>query len=136
MSDHDERKDDEEHEGEDDKGGYGNPPKHSRFIPGKSGNPRGRPKGSKNLKTLLREIFREEIPITIDGRTRKVPALLVAVLKLRIKAFEGNDRSLREFVDMGWKYVGDSEDEQAEDTISPEAEAILQRFVERHDQDT
>jgi hypothetical protein len=33
--------------------GYGKPPKHTQFKPGKSGNPQGRPKGTKNLKTDL-----------------------------------------------------------------------------------
>ncbi len=35
--------------------GYRKPPKHTRFKPGQSGNPRGRPKGTKNLKTDLIE---------------------------------------------------------------------------------
>ena len=36
--------DDEAAGPDDDKVGYGKPPKHSRFQPGRSGNPRGRPK--------------------------------------------------------------------------------------------
>jgi hypothetical protein len=35
--------------------GHAKPPKHTRFQPGQSGNPRGRPKGTKNLKTDLIE---------------------------------------------------------------------------------
>ena len=33
--------------------GYGKPPKHSRFPPGQSGNPKGRRKGSRGLKSDL-----------------------------------------------------------------------------------
>jgi len=33
--------------------GYRKPPGHTRFTKGRSGNPRGRSPGAKNLKTLL-----------------------------------------------------------------------------------
>ena len=39
--------------------GYGKPPRHTRFTKGQSGNPRGRPPGAKNLKTLLSEALNE-----------------------------------------------------------------------------
>ena len=35
--------------------GNGKPPEHSRFKPGQSGNPRGRPKGAKNKIPGLHE---------------------------------------------------------------------------------
>ncbi len=46
MADRD--RDDEDYEV-----GYGKPPKHSRFPPGQSGNPKGRRKGSRGLKSDL-----------------------------------------------------------------------------------
>ena len=47
--------------------GYGQPPVASRFKPGTSGNPKGRPRGAKNLKTLIREAMIASIPIQ-EGR--------------------------------------------------------------------
>jgi Family of unknown function (DUF5681) len=43
--------------------GYGRPPIESRFQLGSSGNPRGRRKGSKNLKTLIRKAMTASISI-------------------------------------------------------------------------
>ena len=48
--------------------GYGKAPKATRFKPGKSGNPSGRPKGSKNLKTDIEDVLAETIPIKERAR--------------------------------------------------------------------
>jgi len=52
--------------------GYKKPPLHARFKKGQSGNPRGRPKGSKNFSTLLAEALNERVVITEDGRRRRI----------------------------------------------------------------
>jgi Family of unknown function (DUF5681) len=52
--------------------GYGKPPRHTRFRPGVSGNPRGRPKDAKNLSTLVHEALNEQVVVTENGRRRKV----------------------------------------------------------------
>jgi hypothetical protein len=51
--------------------GYANPPLNHRFEPGQSGNPTGRPKGSKNLSTIVRELEKEDfdwslIPLKLE----------------------------------------------------------------------
>ena len=53
----------------------GNPPKHTQFRKGTSGNPRGRPKGSKNLATYLMEAARDQVSATVGGRTRTISKL-------------------------------------------------------------
>jgi len=52
--------------------GYRKPPRHSRFTKGQSGNPRGRPPGAKNLKTLLSEALNETVIVSENGGRRKV----------------------------------------------------------------
>ena len=53
--------------------GYGRPPEETRFKPGQSGNPKGRPKGSKNLRTLFAEELRRSVTLKENGKTRRVP---------------------------------------------------------------
>lgn len=43
------------------------PKKDTRFKPGKSGNPKGRPKGSKNRATLLEEVVNVRIQVSENG---------------------------------------------------------------------
>ena len=52
--------------------GYGKPPRHSRFEPGQSGNPRGRPLGSKNLSSLLKKALDEPVIVVENNRRRRI----------------------------------------------------------------
>jgi hypothetical protein len=62
--------------------GYGKPPEHSRFKKGQSGNPRGRPRGSKNMATLVGEALDEKVTVTDNGRRRKVSKREIIVTQL------------------------------------------------------
>jgi hypothetical protein len=52
--------------------GYCNPPVHTRFKPGQSGNPSGRAKGSQNLKTIFTKVLDEEISLREGSEVKKV----------------------------------------------------------------
>lgn len=74
--------------------GYGRPPRHSRFKPGQSGNPKGRPRGRKNVHTILEETLYRPVPITENGRKRKVPAIEAMFLGLLRKSLDGDLRAV------------------------------------------
>ncbi len=75
-----------------------NPSPETRFKKGQSGNPAGRPKGSRNYRTLFREAY---VAIAKDLKLGKDPdALLVEILKRGIKeALKGNYPFYKDIMD-------------------------------------
>ena len=51
-------------------GGDERPQNDGRFKPGCSGNPSGRPKGARNLKTDLDKALKKRVAIREDGKLR------------------------------------------------------------------
>jgi hypothetical protein len=74
--------------------GYCRPPMHNRFKPGQSGNPKGRAKGSKNLKTLFNKILNEEVALREGADVRKVSKAEAIMRGLVIGALKGDSRSI------------------------------------------
>jgi hypothetical protein len=113
--------------------GYGQPPLASRFKPGTSGNTKGRPKGSKNLKTLIREAMTASISIQEGEKTRRVTKLEGVVLRQLQSALKGSDRAALAVIKMAHqlRFLEDSESATAETALSPEEERILNELLAR-----
>jgi len=71
----------------------------NQFKPGESGNPSGRPRGSRNLSTILAEMLEEEIEITEAGVKSKKKFADVIVRKLIRKANEGDIKAIQVIFD-------------------------------------
>jgi Family of unknown function (DUF5681) len=74
--------------------GYRRPPLATRFRPGTSGNPRGRPMGARNLATVLAETLAERVVVTENGRRKRITKLEAAVKQLVNRAASGEARSM------------------------------------------
>jgi hypothetical protein len=74
--------------------GYKRPPQHSRFPKGRSGNPRGRPKGAKSVTSLTEELLNTRMRARIDGKERTLSRKQVMLEQLMAKALSGDLKAM------------------------------------------
>lgn len=121
-------------EQDEEKVGYGRPPAASRFKPGQSGNPKGRPKGSLNLKTDLFNELSEKIQIREGQRSLKVSKQRAMLKSLVAKALKGDPRAANVILMLVDKlFATDAAAIAAEEipALAPDDQAILDRFLAR-----
>jgi len=75
--------------------GYGKPPKHTQFQPGQSGNPKGRPRGSKSPFTLLREELQSKVTLRENGRVASVTKLEAIMKRVVADTLSGKPSQTR-----------------------------------------
>jgi hypothetical protein len=80
--------------------GYRKPPRHTRFTKGQSGNPRGRPPGAKNLKTLLSDALNEFVIVSENGGRRKITKREAIVTQLVNRSASADFRAIKILLDM------------------------------------
>jgi hypothetical protein len=73
----------------DDKVGYRRPPVATRFQKGQSGNPKGRPRGSKNIASIFVKAGRERVTVTVNGKRRSLTKLEAIAAQQTNKAAGG-----------------------------------------------
>lgn len=112
--------------------GYGKPPREHRFQPGQSGNPRGRPRGSRNLATALREALSQRFPVREGGKTRKRSATDIIVQQLVRKAMAGDLRSAQLLLQFSREEAAKAGSTPPLEALSAEDEAILMDFLKRN----
>jgi hypothetical protein len=94
--------------------GYGKPPRHTCFKKGQSGNPRGRPRGSKNLRTLLNEALNELVVVTEEGGRRKITKREAIITQLVNRSASADLRALKILLDTLRDIEGQSEPDSSE----------------------
>ena len=74
--------------------GRGKPPKNTQFKKSDGRHRPGRPKGSKNLATLIMEAARDQVSVTIDGKPRKISKAKSAAIQLANKGATGDPKAI------------------------------------------
>ena len=80
--------------------GYRKPPGHTRFTKGRSGNPRGRSPGAKNLKTLLSEALNVCVIVSDNGRSRKITKREAIITQLVNRSAKADLRAIKILLDI------------------------------------
>lgn len=73
--------------------GYRKPPEDRRFPKGRSGNPKGRPRGTKNVSTYYMDELSRKVPITEDGKRKQI-SKLEANIKQEVTQGAAGDRKM------------------------------------------
>ena len=110
--------------------GYGKPPKATRFKRGKSGNPKGRPKGSLNLATDLTAELGEHITVREDGRPRKVSKQRALIKSLMAKALQGDVRATASLLALYARVITEPPPDDNQPIDADELQ-VLRRFAPR-----
>ena len=109
--------------------GYAKPPKHTQFPKGQSGNPKGKPKGSKNFKTDVKDTLKEPVRLNSGGKRKNVSTQQATLLRLREKALSGDARALDKMIDLARTYNDEEFSEDSATLSLTDAE-----IVEAHNQ--
>jgi hypothetical protein len=103
--------------------GYGKPPLHTRF---KKGNPGGRPRAARNLKTLLAEALEKRITVAgEDGKRRKISKRELGIARLADRFAEGDRHAIKLLLDLALELERRTPPEPAERPPLDDADKIV-----------
>jgi hypothetical protein len=111
--------------------GYGKPPRHSQFVKGQSGNPRGRPPGAKNLKTLLNKALNELVIVTENGGRRKVSKREAIVTQLVNRSAKADYKAIQILLGMLRDIEGNTDPHPSDAAFTEADLQIIQRIRTR-----
>lgn len=111
--------------------GYGKPPRATRWPKGKSGNPRGRAKGSKSLATDLAVELARKVRVTQGGRTVALSMQQATLRAMMTKAIKGDMRAAQLAVQLAERLFPRAGDAQAKPSLSAEDAEVLDAFLSR-----
>jgi hypothetical protein len=111
--------------------GYGKTPRHSRFVKGQSGNPRGRAPGATNMKTLLNKALSEVVVVTENGGRRKLSKREAIVTQLVNRSAKADFKAIQILLGMLRDIERDTDPHSSEPIFTEADRQIIQRIQAR-----
>ena len=119
--------------------GYGRPPKHTRFQPGRSGNPSGSSKGQRSAREAVDrgEVLAEQILLKEGGIERRMSRETALLKALYAKALKGDTRAAGFFLPplprARAEEPGDGAPEDGAAPLAVEAQdaEVIERYLDR-----
>lgn len=108
--------------------GYGRPPKSGQFKKGQSGNPKGRPKGSRDFNTLVKMMLTTQVTITEGGKRKRVSSLQANLMRLNEKGLKGEMRAIEKIIGLAVDLDSQSEAHSQERSMNALDREILERL--------
>ena len=118
---------------QDEKVGPGHPPRKNRFQKGKSGNPRGRPKGKLNINTIdnyyYKAFFEDSITINSKDGPQRASAFGAMLMVLKKKALNGDSAAIEKILDRCERRAAAAPQPSSDADRLENDEAVLRRFM-------
>jgi hypothetical protein len=114
---------------DDDAVGYGRPPRGKRFRSGQSGNPKGRPKGSRGIDKILRDALSRRVRVQEEGKARIFTLIEVIILRLVNDAAKMDAKALKILIPLMDRYGGTSETAVDMRALTAEDHLILAGYL-------
>jgi hypothetical protein len=111
--------------------GRGKPPKATQFKKGQSGNSKGRPKGSKNLKTIWSHQLSETVPVVQQGKKRKIQKQEAIVTQVINQAASGNLKAIAMVLQHDRQFQGAIDSIALMPILKPTDEKVQASFLDR-----
>lgn len=109
--------------------GYKKPPAEHQFQQGVSGNPNGRKRGAKGLKTILRDELKTKVLVTESGKTKKIAKAQVLIMTLMNKALKGDMRAMEQVIGMAAHMFGVEDEVLGNAPLSARDQELLESFL-------
>jgi hypothetical protein len=112
--------------------GYGKPPKDSQFKAGQSGNPKGRKKNSRNLKTDLTTILQKRISVREGDRKFRVSGQEGVLMSLMAKSLKGDTKAINTLINLAVRIFGlEGPFPNAAERLTSQEQVMIAEFDDR-----